>query len=75
MLMSIVQRIAAKSPNDGAATTIYLASAPEVKGITGKYWEDKHERGSTQASYDVEVQKRLWDVSAQLTGLTVATTA
>jgi NAD(P)-dependent dehydrogenase (short-subunit alcohol dehydrogenase family) len=74
-VMSIVQGIAGKSPQEGAATNIYLAAAPEVKGITGKYWEKKKPLKSNKASYDVDVQNRLWEVSAQLTGLTAAITA
>lgn len=67
--LNIIQNVVGKSPNDGAATNIYLASAAEVKGITGKYWVDKKQKRSNDISYDVEVQKRLWEVSEQLTGL------
>jgi retinol dehydrogenase-12 len=68
-VINLLQNLAAKSPQEGAATNIYLAAAPEVKGITGKYWENKRQRNSTAASYDVDVQNRLWEVSAQLAGL------
>jgi NAD(P)-dependent dehydrogenase (short-subunit alcohol dehydrogenase family) len=53
----------------GAETPTYLASSPEVEGVTGKYFERKRERRSSRVSYDEEAQERLWRVSAELTGL------
>lgn len=58
-----------RSPQEGAETSIYLASSPEVKGITGKYWVDKRQKSSNKASYDQVTQKRLWEVSEELCGL------
>jgi len=40
------------SPAKGAATSIYLASSPEVEGVTGKYFADCRETPSSPASYD-----------------------
>ena len=51
----------------GAETSIWLATAPEVDGISGKYYSDKKEIKSQPASYDVEVQRKLWEISAQMT--------
>lgn len=59
----------ALTPEEGADTIIYLASSPEVAGITGLYWEKRQPVPSSRASYDEAAQKRLWDVSAQMTGL------
>jgi NAD(P)-dependent dehydrogenase (short-subunit alcohol dehydrogenase family) len=57
------------SPEDGAKTTLYLATSPEVEGVTGKYFDDRQrEIPSSQASYDRAAQLRLWQVSEQLTG-------
>lgn len=56
-----------KSPEKGAETSIYLASSPEVEGVTGKYFVDKKESKSSKESYDESVSKRLWEVSAKLT--------
>lgn len=58
-----------RSPQEGAETSIYLASSPEVTGITGKYWVDKRQKSSNKASYDQVTQKRLWEVSEELCGL------
>ncbi len=46
----IVARPWLLSPEKGAATSIYLASSPEVEGITGKYFADCRERPSSPAS-------------------------
>ncbi len=58
-----------KSPNNGARTQIYLASAPEVEGVTGKYFIDSKEARSSIQSHDKSVALQLWEVSAQMTGL------
>ncbi len=57
------------SPERGAETSIYLASSPEVDGVTGKYFIKKATVASSPESYDIEISKRLWEISAKLTGL------
>ncbi len=57
------------SPEKGAETSIYLASSPEVERVTGNYFEKKAEAKSSPESYDVAIARRLWEVSAKLTGL------
>lgn len=56
-------------PADGAKTSIYAATAPELANVTGKYLVDSRVTESSPASHDVDVQKRLWDVSKQMTGI------
>ena len=58
-----------KSPLQGAATSIYLASSPEVEGVTGTYFVDGRPQTSNKASYDKDAAARLWQVSASLVGL------
>jgi len=53
----------------GAETSIYLASSPEVAAVSGQYFYKCKPKRSSQASYDVASQERLWQVSEQLTGL------
>jgi NAD(P)-dependent dehydrogenase (short-subunit alcohol dehydrogenase family) len=57
----------AKSPREGAQTSIYLASSPEVAGVSGKYFVDCEPTRSAPASYDEAAAQRLWEVSATLT--------
>ena len=62
-----------KSPAQGAATSIHLASAPELGQVTGRYFANSHPRKSSGPSYDQATAARLWQVSADLVGLTTAT--
>jgi NAD(P)-dependent dehydrogenase (short-subunit alcohol dehydrogenase family) len=64
-----IAQLAAISPEQGAQTIIYLASSPEVKGITGAYFVKKKAVRSSQISYDRSAADRLWQVSAGLTAL------
>lgn len=64
-----VNLFAGKDVEEGAETTIYLASSPEVAGVTGKYFVDCRPIPSSEASYDEEAARRLWEVSAELVGL------
>jgi NAD(P)-dependent dehydrogenase (short-subunit alcohol dehydrogenase family) len=57
------------TPEQGAETQIYLASSPEVAGITGKYFAKKKPVQSSKESYDTAVAQRLWQISEELTGL------
>jgi NAD(P)-dependent dehydrogenase (short-subunit alcohol dehydrogenase family) len=57
------------TPEKGAATSIYLASSPELESVTGKYFEHRQPRASSPESHDESVARRLWEVSEQLTGL------
>jgi len=61
-----------KTPEQGAATSIFLASSPEVEGVTGAFFADSRPRTSSKASYDEAAAARLWRVSADLVGLTAA---
>jgi retinol dehydrogenase 14 len=56
-------------PEKGAETSIYLASSPEVEGLSGRYFVKKAEARSSDVSYDKRLAKRLWEVSADLTNL------
>ncbi|HEC43838.1 MAG TPA: SDR family oxidoreductase [Bacteroides sp.] len=58
-----------KTPRQGADTVVYLASSPEVEGISGKYFARRKQLKSNAESYDQQVWTRLWEVSEELTGL------
>lgn len=69
-LLPIVQRFGARTPEQGARTSLYLATSPAVEGVTGKYFdEDQHDVRSNPVSYDEAAQERLWEISAKITGL------
>jgi NAD(P)-dependent dehydrogenase (short-subunit alcohol dehydrogenase family) len=58
-----------KSPAQGARTSIYLASSPEVEGRTGLYWSRRKPSRPTAAAQDDETARHLWEVSEKLVGL------
>jgi retinol dehydrogenase 14 len=70
-LIRILSRLARpllRSPASGAATSVYLASAPEVATVTGQYFAGRRARRSSPASYDRALAARLWGVSERLVG-------
>lgn len=56
--------------DQGAATTIHLASAPELTDVSGRFFARRKPRRSSNASYDQASAAQLWQVSADMTGLT-----
>jgi NAD(P)-dependent dehydrogenase (short-subunit alcohol dehydrogenase family) len=59
----------ALTPAEGAKTIIYLASSPEVDGVTGKYFEKCKEAMPTAEAQNDADARRLWEISLQLSGL------
>jgi retinol dehydrogenase-14 len=57
-----------KTPEKGAATSVYLASSPEVGGLSGKYFAGHQPKASNSNSYDTATAARLWQVSSDLVG-------
>jgi NAD(P)-dependent dehydrogenase (short-subunit alcohol dehydrogenase family) len=66
LLMGIVHRFGALSPEQGAETIIYLASSPEVEDVTGRYFEKCKAVPSSSASRNEADARRLWEISEQL---------
>ena len=56
-------------PAEGAKTSIYLATSADIEGLSGKYFSNLKEVRSSDASYDEDAARRLWNVSLELTGL------
>jgi NAD(P)-dependent dehydrogenase (short-subunit alcohol dehydrogenase family) len=54
---------------DAAQTSIYLATSPEVEDLSGEYFANSRAQESTAEANDPETAQKLWQVSAQLTGL------
>jgi retinol dehydrogenase 14 len=57
------------SPEKGARTSIRVALAPELEGVSGKYFSGGKEATPPRESYDEAVAARLWQVCEQLTGI------
>lgn len=62
-------RLVGRSPEEAAETLVYLASSPEVAGVTGTFFKDKQPIHSNAYSHDQKVQRRLWEISMVLTKL------
>ncbi len=58
-----------RTPEGGADTAVYLATSPDVATTTGGYFADRRAIRSSRVSYDLAVQRRLWDASESLTGV------
>ena len=60
------------SPEKGAKTSIYLASSPEVEGVTGKYFANRKEVRANPISFDEAIAKRLWTICEGMTGISAS---
>jgi NAD(P)-dependent dehydrogenase (short-subunit alcohol dehydrogenase family) len=54
---------------EAAQNSIYLATSDEVKGITGKFFDNKKTKEVAANAKDVQLQKGLWELSEKLIGL------
>jgi NAD(P)-dependent dehydrogenase (short-subunit alcohol dehydrogenase family) len=59
----------ALTPEKGAETTIYLASAPELAGITGEYFKKCARATPTKEAQDDDAAARLWAESLRIAGM------
>jgi NAD(P)-dependent dehydrogenase (short-subunit alcohol dehydrogenase family) len=58
----------------GAQNELYLATSPELEGISGKYFMEKQEKKSASSSYDRALAQHLWEVSEQLVARSIPVT-
>ena len=57
------------SPHSASLTSVYVATAPELTGVTGGYFKKQRPAQPSPAASDVSQRTRLWELSAQLVGL------
>lgn len=67
--MGFFSKIAGKSVQEGASTQVMVATSPELEGVGGKYFSDCKEVKPSSHALDMEVSKKLWDVSVNMVGL------
>lgn len=60
-----------RTPEQGADTVIWLASSPEVEGVSGRYYADRKVIEPKKIANDPAARRRLWEESERLTGLGV----
>ncbi len=57
------------SAEGGARTSVYLASSPEVEGVSGKYFIKSKVARESKAAQDDAATEKLWQKSAEMTGV------
>ncbi len=62
-LFKLVFAIIGTSPKNGAETSVYLASSPEVAGVTGQYFDDSKARKPKSEMLDEAKQEQLWQLT------------
>ncbi len=69
LLIGWAKMVAAISEDNGAKTSVFLASSPEVQGVNGKYFDKCAAVPSSAVSNDVDIARALWRESERLTGI------
>src|SRR5438874_7678578 len=72
-IISRVVRPLLKTPAQGAQTSIYLASTPDLADVTGQFFTNGKPKRANRIAYDIDMTARLWLVSAELVGMTATT--
>jgi retinol dehydrogenase 12 len=57
------------TPDEGARTSVYVATAPELQNLAGQYYQDCAPAELPDAARVDEVAARLWEASTELVGL------
>lgn len=56
----VIYKLIGISPEKGAKTILYLATSPEVEGVTGNYFVSCKAKKSSKLSYDKTLQLKLY---------------
>ncbi len=67
--LTTLSKVAMRSPERGAETVVWLASSPDATADNGAYFVDRKVKQPSKRARDSEIARRLWDVSAELTGV------
>jgi NAD(P)-dependent dehydrogenase (short-subunit alcohol dehydrogenase family) len=65
-LMRMSYNVKGAGVQEGAETSVFLATAPEVEGVTGKYFSHKVEKPVSDLAQDPQVRRRFWELSERL---------
>lgn len=69
-LIAPLVKMGAISTEEGAKTSLYLATSEEIEGATGVYYHRMKRREPNKLALDKKAQQELWDMSMKLTNLT-----
>jgi len=56
-----------KTPEQGAQTSVYVATSPKLENVSGKYFDDSKMAPTNNAALDKKAASKLWDLSVELT--------
>ena len=73
-LLPLAMRPFFKTPAQGAETSLYVATAPELANTNGRYFADSKEHQPTSAARDAGAARRLWNQSCEWVGVAVEDT-
>jgi NAD(P)-dependent dehydrogenase (short-subunit alcohol dehydrogenase family) len=65
-IWTFFSRLGGLSAEEGAKTSVYLASSSAVNGVTGKYFDKCKPKEESKLAKDINLQHELWKVSEQL---------
>lgn len=68
-ILSLAARPFFVSAQTGGQTLVHLAASPELDGVTGQYFVKNRAAAPSQLAQDDALARRLWQVSAEMTGL------
>ena len=68
LLQRVVGLLFMKPVEQGAATSIHLATSAEVEGVSGRYFADCREKQPAAYAVDAQNSEPLWEVSEELVG-------
>ncbi|NHJ31694.1 MAG: SDR family oxidoreductase [Asgard group archaeon] len=68
-LLTPIVKSGGMSIEEGAKTSVYLASSPDVKNVSGKFYAKMKEKKPNELAFDKEAQEKLWKLSLKLTDL------
>ena len=57
------------TPENGARTLVYATTAPELEGVTGRFYYKEKELANKPVTHDTEIAARLWQISCEMCGL------
>jgi NAD(P)-dependent dehydrogenase (short-subunit alcohol dehydrogenase family) len=68
-VLAVAKRVMMEAPETGGERITWLATSPEVGGVTGRYFERNRDVPPSVLAQDDALAKELWELSARLVGL------
>jgi hypothetical protein len=66
LVVRLTTKLFARTPRQGARTSVFLAASPKVQGVTGMYFSDRRAVQPNRATQDRDLTARLWALSEEM---------